>query len=69
MGCTGDQLDHGGWPRYVWGWFDGKMFEARHRTDPPGNRYKGWLLEPDEGPEDPSGRLIALRERLERDDV
>lgn len=50
-----------GWPRYVWGWFEGKVFEARHRTDPPGCYYKAYLLEPEQHPEDPEGRLAAAR--------
>lgn len=68
--CTSsafDPLEGGGeacvnwWPRYVFGWFDGKPFQARHRTDPPGNRYKGWFISGEQSPEDPDGRLAALR--------
>ncbi len=50
-----------GWPRYVWGWFEGQVFEARHRTDPPGIYYKAYLLEPEQHPDDPDGRLLQLR--------
>lgn len=49
------------WPRYIWGWFEGRVFEARHRTDPPGCYYKAYLLEPEQHPEDPEGRLAAAR--------
>jgi hypothetical protein len=49
-----------GWPRYVWGWFEGRVFEARHRTDPPGCYYKAYLLEPEQYPDDPEGRLARL---------
>jgi hypothetical protein len=49
------------WPRYVWGWFGERMFEARHRTEPPGHFYKAYLLDEDQAPEDPENRLKALR--------
>jgi hypothetical protein len=50
-----------GWPRYVWGWFGERVFEARHRTEPPGTYYKAYLLEPEQHPEDPEARLAGLR--------
>lgn len=64
-GCVAG-LDAGGWPRHVWGWHDGRSFQARHRTDPPGNRYKGWWIEAEEHPEDPEGRLERLRRETTR---
>lgn len=73
--CTGshfEPLNGGGpetsnwWPRYVFGYFDGKLFQARRRTDPPGNRYKGWFIPDDERPDDPDGRLEALVARATR---
>ncbi|MBI5515970.1 MAG: hypothetical protein HY909_19465 [Deltaproteobacteria bacterium] len=78
MQCTSAEFDPDqrpglgrpdGWPRYVWGWFKGALFQARHRTDPPGHFYKAWLLEPEDHPEDPDDRLGALRTRLEALDV
>ncbi len=59
-GCVSG-VDAHGWPRHVWGWHDGRLFQARHRTDPPGNRYKGWWIEEEERPDDPEGRLDRLR--------
>ena len=58
-GCVAS-ADAGDWPRYVWGWHRGRLFQARHRTDPPGNRYKGWWIEPEERPKDPDRRLENL---------
>lgn len=66
IGCVSGQ-DAEGWPRHVWGYHDGRLFQARHRTDPPGNRYKGWWIDDEERPEDPSDRLGALRAQLERE--
>lgn len=63
-GCVSGS-DAGGWPRHVWGWHGGKLFQARHRTDPPGNRYKGWWIEAEERPKDPGGRLTALAQTLQ----
>jgi len=64
MGCVAS-ADANGFPRYVWGFHRGKLFQARHRTDPPGTRYKGWWITPEERPSDPGGRLRLLRETLE----
>lgn len=63
-GCVAGS-DAGGWPRYVWGWHDGRLFQARHRTDPPGNRYKGWWITSEERPKDLGGRLTALAQVLQ----
>jgi len=58
-GCVAG-CDAGDWPRYAWGWHKGRLFQARHRTEPPGNRYKGWWIDNEERPEDPERRLDAL---------
>lgn len=58
--------DAEGRPKYVWGWCDGRAFQARRRTDPPGNKYKAWWIEPGEMPRDPDGKLEQLRAELER---
>ena len=46
----------GGFPKYVWTWVDGVLYEARHINGPQGT-YKGYRLEEIERPEDPDGRL------------
>jgi hypothetical protein len=61
----GDASNENWWPRYVWGWFEGRLFQARRRTDPPGNRYKGWFIPTEQRPVDPHQRLEALRESIE----
>ncbi|NOY92746.1 MAG: hypothetical protein GXP55_16270 [Deltaproteobacteria bacterium] len=62
-GCVA-AADANGFPRYVWGFHHGRLFQARHRTDPPGTRYKGWWIDPEERPKDPEGRLRGLLETL-----
>lgn len=64
-GCVAG-CDVGDWPRYVWGWHKGRLFQARHRTDAPRNRYKGWWIEPEERPKDPEKKLQHLLEERER---
>lgn len=59
-GCVAGE-DANGFPRYVWGFHDSRMFQARHRTDPPGTRYEGWWIEEEEHPLDPGNRLSELR--------
>ncbi len=54
-GCV-SQVFEGGYPKYVWTWLDGELYEARHINGPRGT-YKGYRLEPSEYPEDPHGRL------------
>jgi len=46
----------GGFPKYVWTWLDGDLYEARHINGPQGT-YKGYKLEPTEYPLDPDNRL------------
>ncbi len=64
-GCVAG-TDAGEWPRYVWGFHRDRLFQARHRTDPPGNRYKGWWIEPEERPKDVDGRLASLEKERAR---
>jgi hypothetical protein len=53
--CTSDVFE-GGYPKYVWTWIDGALYEARHINGPQGT-YKGYRLEPTEWPRDPEKRL------------
>ena len=53
--CVG-AIFEGGFPKYVWGWLDGKLYEARHMNGPRG-AYKAYELEEVEYPEDAEGRL------------
>lgn len=46
----------GGFPKYVWTWVNGALYEARHINGPQGT-YKGYRLEQVEWPEDPENRL------------
>ena len=55
--CTSTAFD-GDFPRYVWGVWDGGVFEARHINGPEGT-YKGYMLEPVEYPLDPA-KLLNL---------
>jgi hypothetical protein len=55
-GCVGEIFE-GGFPKYVWTWIDGNLYEARHINGPQGT-YKGYRLERDEFPLDPDGRLV-----------
>ena len=43
-------------PKYVWGWLDGDLYEARHINGPAGT-YKGYKLQESEYPRDPVGCL------------
>ena len=45
-----------GFPKYAWGWIDGRLYEARHINGPAGT-YKGYEIEKAEYPEDPENRL------------
>ncbi len=64
-GCASD-WDASGRPKYVWGWYKGRLFQARRRSEPSGNLYKGWWIEEWERPRDREGRLERLRARLEQ---
>lgn len=57
--CVGAQFENG-FPKYVWGWIDGQVYEARHINGPFGT-YKAYPLEPEEMVADPDGLLRALR--------
>jgi hypothetical protein len=46
----------GDFPKYVWGWLDGQLYEARHINGPQGT-YKAYPLEEAEIPRDPEGLL------------
>ncbi len=46
----------GGFPKYVWTWIDGVLYEARHINGPQGT-YKGYRIEDLERPDDPEGKL------------
>ena len=50
------QVYEGGFPKYVWTWVSGILYEARHINGPRGT-YKGYRLEELEKPLDPEGRL------------
>jgi hypothetical protein len=45
-----------GFPKYVWAWVDGRLYEARHINGPLGT-YKGYRLEEWIRPQDPQGLL------------
>lgn len=48
--CT-SAIFEGGFPKYVWTWIDGGLYEARHINGPQGT-YKGYRLERTEFPVD-----------------
>ena len=54
-GCISAVMEQG-FPKYVWGWIDGDLYEARHINGPAGT-YKGYRLLESEYPRDPMGRL------------
>lgn len=54
-GCTSAAFEQG-FPKYVWGWLGGDLYEARHVNGPAG-AYKGYRLEEVEYPSDPEQRL------------
>jgi hypothetical protein len=58
IGCVSETFDPGGFPRYVWGRFEGQLYEARHLVTPAG-AYKAFPIEPFELP---SGTM----QRMER---
>lgn len=53
--CT-SSIFEGGFPKYVWTWLDGDLYEARHINGPQGT-YKGYKLQPTEFPIDRDNRL------------
>jgi hypothetical protein len=53
--CIG-AIFEGDFPKYVWGWLDGRLYEARHINGPQGT-YKGYPLKESEYPRDLSGLL------------
>jgi hypothetical protein len=53
--CVGAAFE-GGFPKYVWTWIDGDLYEARHINGPQGT-YKGYRLDEIEHPQDPNGLL------------
>jgi len=58
-GCVGRDFEDG-FPKYVWVWVDGELFEARHMRGPVGT-YKAYPLERIERPMDPHGLLEEAR--------
>lgn len=59
--CVGADFEEG-FPRYVWAWVNGRVWEARHIRGPVGT-YKAYgPLEDVELPLDPDGRLAAARD-------
>ena len=54
-GCVSAATEQG-FPKYVWGWLGGDLYEARHINGPAGT-YKGYTIEESERPLDPDGRL------------
>ena len=53
--CVG-AIFEGGFPKYVWGWLNRQLFEARHLNGPQGT-YKAYPLENVERPVDPENLL------------
>jgi hypothetical protein len=54
-GCIA-AIFEGGFPKYVWGWLDGQLYEARHINGPQGT-YKAYPLEEVDYPKDEDKRL------------
>ena len=54
-GCIGQVMEQG-FPRYVWGWIDGQLYEARHLNGNAGS-YKGYRIGSPEYPQDREKRL------------
>lgn len=57
-GCISDVIDPGNLPRYVWGRFDGGLYEARRLSNPP-DKYKAYPVEEFELPEGAIARMEA----------
>lgn len=58
-GCVGAQFEDG-FPKYVWGWIGGQLYEARHIRGPVGT-YKAFPLDAIDTIEDSQGFLGRLR--------
>lgn len=56
--CCTSELFEQGFPKYVWGWIDGDLYEARHINGPAGT-YKGYQLEEADYPRDPQKKLLG----------
>ena len=54
-GCISEATEQG-FPKYVWAWLGGDLYEARHLNGFAG-KYKGYRLEPPEYPRDSDRRL------------
>jgi hypothetical protein len=54
-GCSGAQFD-GDFPRHLWGWMDGRLYQAR-LTNRVQGWYKAWPIEEVERPRDDNGVL------------
>ena len=54
-GCVSAASEQG-FPKFVWGWLGGDLYEARHINGPAGT-YKGYRIEEPERPLDHDGRL------------
>ncbi len=54
-GCISEATEQG-FPKYVWAWLGGDLYEARHLNGFAG-KYKGYRLEPPEYPRDSDHRL------------
>lgn len=66
--CVGRDFEDG-FPRYVWVWVDGCLYEARHMRGPVGT-YKAYPLELVDMPKDAEGLLeIARREEEDHRDL
>lgn len=53
--CVSPQQENG-FPRYAWGWLDGRLYQARLINREQGH-YKAWPIEDIEAPADPHRRL------------
>jgi hypothetical protein len=56
-GAISESFEHG-FPKYVWGAFQGDIYEARHLSTPKG-AYKGYKIEASEYPDGLDERLGA----------
>lgn len=54
-GCV-SAVSEQGFPKFVWGWLGGDLYEARHINGPAGT-YKGYRIEEPESPLDRDGPL------------
>ena len=58
-GCISDTIDAEGLPRYVWGRFEGVLYEARHLSS-PADAYKAYPVESLELPEGAAARIAEI---------